>query len=258
MKIVVIGGSGRVGGNVVGRLAEQGHEAIPASPATCVDTITGEGLAGVMAGADVVVDVSNAPVWDDDAVREFFTTSTRNQLAAERDAGVGHHLALSIVGVDRLPDCGYYRAKVAQEAAIEAGAIPYTIVRATQFFEFLGGIAQSGTDGNEVHMPPAMFQPMAAADVAAALAPVAVSTPANGMIEIGGPERQSMATIIQRFLSATGDPRKVVVDRNARYFGIAVDDRSLIPGDDARLGPTSLDEWLRHSAATGPSAPSRF
>src|SRR5436190_17625005 len=188
MKIVVIGGSGRVGGNVVRRLAEQGHDSVPASPATGVDTITGEGLADVMMGADVVVDVSNAPVWDDDAVMKFFTTSSRNLLAAERDAGVGHHVAVSIVGSDRLPDSGYLRAKVAQEAEIEAGAIPYTILRATQFFEFLSQIVEAGAEGDSVRLSTGLMQFVAAEDVAATVAELAIGAPLDERVELGGPE----------------------------------------------------------------------
>jgi uncharacterized protein YbjT (DUF2867 family) len=246
MKIVVIGGSGRVGSNVVHRLGSQGHDPVPASPSTGVDTITGEGLADVMAGADVVVDVSNAPVWDDDAVREFFTTSTRNLLAAERDAGVRHHLAVTIVGADRLPDSGYLRAKVAQEAEIEAGAIPYTILRATQFFEFVGGIVQSGTDGDTIRMSPALFQPIASEDVAAALADVAVAPPVNGTIEVAGPEPIPLDKIARQFLAAKGDGRKVIADVHARYFGAAINDRSLTPGEHPRLGRIRFEDWLSH------------
>ena len=205
MKIVVIGGSGRVGGNVVRRLVAQGHDAVPASPATGVDTITGEGLADVMAGADVVVDVANAPVWDDDAVREFFTTSTRNLLAAERDAGVGHHLALTIVGADRLPDSGYLRAKVAQEAEIEAGAIPYTILRATQFFEFLPEIAEAGAEGDSVRLSTGLMQPVAVDDVAATVAELATGAPVGGRVELGGPEALGIDAWARRLFAATGD-----------------------------------------------------
>src|SRR5215216_7644802 len=209
MKIVVIGGSGRVGSNVVTRLAAQGHDAVPASPATGVDTITGEGLAGVMMGADVVVDVSNAPAWDDDAVRDFFTTWTRNQLAAERDAGVGHHLAVSIVGADRLPDSGYLTAKVAQEAEIEAGTIPYTILRSTQFFEFLPQIAEAGAEGDSVRLSNGLMQLVAVDDVA-----------------------------------ATGDARTVVTDPHARYFGTELKGGELTAGDGARIGATDFETWF--------------
>ena len=219
MKIVVIGGSGRVGSNVVRRLVAQGHDPVPASPATGVDTITGEGLADVMAGADVVVDVSNAPVWDDDAVREFFTTSTRNLLAAERDAGVGHHLAVSIVGADRLPDSGYLRAKVAQEAEIEAGTIPYTILRATQFFEFLAQIVEAGAEGDSVRLSTGLMQLVAADDVAATVAELATGAPVGGRVELGGPEALGIDAWARRLFAATGDERTVVSDPHARYFG---------------------------------------
>ena len=250
MKIVVIGGSGLIGRNVVRRLVAQEHDPVPASPATGVDTITGEGLADVMAGADVVVDVSNAPVWDDDAVMKFFTTSSRNLLAAERDAGVGHHVAVSIIGADRLPDSGYMRAKVAQEAAIKAASVPYTIVRATQFFEFIGGIADSSTEGKTVLLPPALMQPIAADDVAGALADISVGRPLNGMIELAGPEAIRMDELARRFLSAKRDPREVSTDVNVRYYGTEVDDRSLTPGSDPRIGPTRFEDWLSHSAIT--------
>jgi uncharacterized protein YbjT (DUF2867 family) len=202
--------------------------------------------------------VANAPSWEDQAVLTFFETSSRNLLAAEAAAGVRHHVALSVVGTERLLESGYFRAKMAQEKLIKAAKVPYTIVRATQFFEFMGGIAQSGADGQTVRVPPAMFQPIAADDVAAALAAVAVGAPVNGMVEIAGPERKSMAELIQRFLSAKGDSRKVVADIHARYFGLAVNDRSLTPDEGARLGATRLEDWLRQSASTAPSAPSRL
>ena len=244
MKIVVIGGSGRVGSNVVGRLTTQGDEAVAASPATGVDTITGEGLAEVMAGADVVVDVSNAPVWEDDAVREFFTTSTRNLLAAERDAGVGHHVAVSIVGADRLPDSGYLRAKVAQEAEIEAGSIPYTILRATQFFEFLAAIADGATLDGVVRATTGAIQPIAAQDVVAAVVDVTLAEPVGGIVEVAGPERFRMDELLRAELAAAGDPREVVSDPEARYFGTLLDGTTIVPlGDDARLGSTTLAAW---------------
>ncbi|HMI69299.1 MAG TPA: SDR family oxidoreductase [Solirubrobacteraceae bacterium] len=244
MKIVVIGGSGRVGGNVVGRLDAQGHDAVPASPATGVDTITGEGLADVMAGADVVVDVANAPAWDDDAVMEFFTTSSRNLLAAERDAGVGHHLAVSIVGADRLPDSGYLRAKVAQEAEIEAGTIPYTILRATQFFEFLPQIAESGAEGDSVRLSTGLMQLVAVDDVAATVAGLATGAPVGGRVELGGPEALGVDAWARRLFAATGDERTVVGDPHARYFGTELHGGELTPGDGARIGATDFDSWF--------------
>jgi uncharacterized protein YbjT (DUF2867 family) len=244
MKIVIIGGSGRVGGNVVRRLDAQGHDPVPASPATGVDTITGEGLADVMAGADVVVDVSNAPVWDDDAVREFFTTSTRNLLAAERDAGVGHHLAVSIVGADRLPDSGYLRAKLAQEAEVEAGTIAYTIVRATQFFEFLPQIVEAGVEGDSVRLSNGLMQLVAVDDVAATVAELATGAPVGGRVELGGPEALGIDAWARRLFAATGDERTVVGDPHARYFGTEVHGGELTPGDGARIGAIDFDTWF--------------
>jgi uncharacterized protein YbjT (DUF2867 family) len=244
MKIVVIGGSGRVGSNVVGRLATQGHEAVAASPATGVDTITGEGLAEVMAGADVVVDVSNSPAWEDDAVREFFTTSTRNLLAAERAAGVGHHLAVTIVGADLLPDSGYLRAKVAQEEIVKAALVPFTIVRATQFFEFIARIAGESPGGETIHLPSALFQPAAVAELGAAVAEVAEGEPANGVVEIAGPEPLPMDEAVAKVLGAAGDPRTVVGDPHAEYFGTELNNESLVPDAGPRLTTTSFDDWL--------------
>jgi uncharacterized protein YbjT (DUF2867 family) len=244
MKIVVIGGSGRVGANVVRRLAALGHDPVPASPATGVDTITGQGLAEVMAGADVVVDVSNAPVWEDDAVREFFTTSTRNQLAAEREAGVGHHVAVSIVGADRLPDSGYLRAKVAQEAEIEAGRIPYTILRATQFFEFLPQIVDAGAEDGSVRLPTGLMQFVAADDVAATVAELATGAPAGGRVELGGPEALGIDAWARRLFAATGDERDVVGDPHARYFGTELHGGELTPGDGARIGTIDFEAWF--------------
>jgi uncharacterized protein YbjT (DUF2867 family) len=243
MKIVIIGGSGRVGANVVKRLSAQGHEAVPASPSTGVDTITGEGLAGVMAGADVVVDVSNAPVWDDEAVREFFTASTRNLLAAEREAGVGHHLAVTIVGADRLPDSGYLRAKVAQEAEIRAQTIPYTILRATQFFEFLPAIIEAGAEPNRVRLSTGRLQLVAADDVAATVSELATGAPANGVVELGGPESLGNDEWARRMFARTGDPREVVADPQAGYFGTELKDGELTTGDGARIGPTDFERW---------------
>jgi uncharacterized protein YbjT (DUF2867 family) len=244
MKIVVIGGTGRVGSNVVRRLIANGHEAVPASPDTGVNTITGAGLAGVMAGTDVVVDVSNAPVWEDDAVREFFTTSTRNQLAAERDAGVGHHVAVSIVGCDRLPDSGYLRAKVAQEAEIEAGGVPYSILRATQFFEFLPQIVEAGAEDDGVRLPTGLMQFVAADDVAATVTDVATSGPAGGRVELGGPEKLGIDAWARRLFAATGDQRAVVGDPHARYYGTELRGGELTTGDGARIATTDFAAWF--------------
>jgi uncharacterized protein YbjT (DUF2867 family) len=244
MKIVVIGGRGRVGANVVRRLVAQGHDPVPASPTTGVDAITGQRLADVMVGADVVVDVANAPVLDDDAVREFFTTSTRNVLGAGRDAGVGHHLALTIVGADRLPDSGYMRAKVAQEAEIEGGAVPYTILRATQFFEFLPEIAAAGVEGGSVRLSTGLSQPVAVDDVAATLAELATGAPAGGRVELGGPEALGIDAWARRLFAATGDERTVVSDPHASYFGTELKGGELTPGDGARIGASDFDTWF--------------
>jgi uncharacterized protein YbjT (DUF2867 family) len=244
MKIVVIGGTGRVGSNVVRRLVAKGHEAVPASPDTGVNTITGEGLADVMAGADVVVDVSNAPVWDDDAVLDFFTTSTRNLLAAEGAAAVGHHLALTIVGADLLPDSGYLRAKVAQEATIEAGDVPYTILRATQFLEFLPQIVEAGAEEDGVRLSAGLMQLVAADDVAATVADLATSSPANGRVELGGPEALSVDAWARRLFAATGDDRRVIADPHARYFGTELHGGELTPGEGARIGSIDFDSWF--------------
>jgi uncharacterized protein YbjT (DUF2867 family) len=244
MKLAIVGGSGRIGSNVVRRLAARGHDPVPASPATGVDTITGEGLAEVMAGADVVVDVSNAPVWEDDAVREFFTTSTRNQLAAERDARVGHHLALTIVGADRLPDSGYMRAKVAQEAEIEAGSTPYTILRATQFFEFLSEIVEAGAEDDGVRLSTGLIQPVAADEVAATLTELAAGAPVGGRVELGGPEALGIDAWARRLFAATGDERTVVGDPRARYFGTELHGGELTPGDGARIGTIDFETWF--------------
>ncbi len=248
MKIVVIGGSGLIGTKLVKLLRERGHEALPASPSSGVNTITGEGLAQALAGAQVVVDLANAPAWEDTAVLEFFETSGRNLLAAEAAASVGHHIALSIVGTDRTPDNGYFRAKVAQEKLIEASGIPYTIIRSTQFMEFLSGIAASGTDGSTVRISSGLFQPIAADDVAAVVADVALAAPRNGIVEIAGPERAPFNEIVARYLKGISDPRQVVSDPEARYFGGRVEERSLVPLGEARLGRIGLEEWLRSQA----------
>jgi uncharacterized protein YbjT (DUF2867 family) len=244
MKVVVIGGTGRLGSKIVRRLEAQGHEAVPAAPNTGVDTITGAGLAGVMAGTDAVVDVANAPVWDDDAVRQFFVTSTRNVLAAERDAGVGHHLAVSIVGIDRLPDSGYLRAKVAQEAEVEAGSVPYTILRSTQFFEFLAQIAEAGAEGDSVRLSTGLMQPVAVDDVAATVAELATGAPAGGRVELGGPEALGLDAWARRLFAASGDGRTVVADPHALYFGTELHGGELTPGDGARIGAIDFDTWF--------------
>jgi uncharacterized protein YbjT (DUF2867 family) len=249
MKIVVIGGTGLIGSKTVAILRQGVHEVVAASPNTGVNTITGEGLAEALAGAQVVVDLANAPAWEDKAVLEFFETSGRNLLAAEAPVGVGHHIALSIVGTDRTPDNGYFRAKVAQEKLIEASGIPYTIIRSTQFIDFLGRIADSGTDGSTVRISPGLFQPIASDDVAANVADVALAAPRNGIVEIAGPERAPFNEIVARYLKAVGDPRQVVSDPEARYFGGRVEERSLVPLGEARLGRIGLDEWLRRSQA---------
>ncbi len=246
MRIVVIGGSGLIGKKVVMNLRQHGHEVVPASPSSGVNTVTGEGLAQALAGAQVVVDVANAPSWEDDAVLAFFETSGRNLLAAEAVAGIGHHVALSVVGTDRLLASGYFRAKMAQEKLIKASPIPYTIVRATQFFEFVAGIAQFATEGQAVRLPPAMMQPIVSEDVAAALAEIAVDEPLNGMVELAGPERIRMDELVRRFLTASRDPRQVITDAQARYYGVEVNDQSLTPGDHPRLGPTRFEDWLSH------------
>ena len=249
MKIVVIGGTGLIGSKAVAILRRGGHEVLAASPKSGVDTITGEGLNEAVAGAQVVVDLANSPSFEDRAVLEFFETSGRNLLAAEAAAGVRHHVALSIVGTDRTPDNGYFRAKVAQERLIEASGIPYTIVRATQFLEFLGTIAASSADGNVVRLSPGLFQPIAADDVAAIVAEVALAAPRNGIVEIAGPERAPFDEIVARYLKAVGDRREVVRDPEARYWGGRVEERSLVPLGEARLGRIGLDEWLRRSRA---------
>ena len=248
MKIVVIGGTGLIGSKTVAILRQGGHEVVAASPQGGINTITGEGLTEAMAGTQVVIDLANSPSFEDKAVLEFFETSGRNLLAAETAAGVRHHVALSIVGTDR-SDNGYFRAKVAQEKLIEASGIPYTIIRSTQFMEFLGGIADEGTHGKTVKISPGLFQPIAAEDVAPLVAEVALQTPRNGIVEIAGPDRAPFSQIVARYLKAVGDPREVVSDPQARYFGSLVDDRSLVPLGEARLGRIGLDEWLSHLKA---------
>jgi uncharacterized protein YbjT (DUF2867 family) len=248
MKIVVIGGTGLIGSKLVEKLRMDGHEPLAASPDTGVNALTGEGLAEALQGAKVVVDVANAPAWDDAAVLDFFQTSSGNLLAAETAARVGHHVALSVVGTDRLPDSGYLRAKLAQEELVKAGPIPYSILRATQFFEFIGGIADSSTEGDTVRLPPVLVQPEAADDVASTLADVAVGAPLNDTLELAGPKAFRLDELARRFLSAKDDPRQVTADVHATYFGAELDDRSLTPGDDARIAPTRFEDWLSQSA----------
>ncbi|WP_433427815.1 SDR family oxidoreductase [Nonomuraea sp. CA-141351] len=249
MKIVVIGGTGLIGSKVVAKLGEHGHEAVAAAPSTGVNTLTGEGLAEVLAGASVVVDLSNSPSFEEVAVREFFETSTRNLLAAEAAAGVGHHVALSVVGTERPPGNAYFRAKIVQEQLIEKSSIPFSIVHATQFFEFVRSIADEATDGNTVRMAPVLFQPMAGDDVAQAVARVAVGTPLNGMVEIGGPEQFLMDEFFRDVLAGWGDPREVVTDPHAHYFGAEVLERSLVPDDGATLGEIRYRDWPGRNAA---------
>ena len=249
MKIVVIGGTGLIGSKTVAILRQGGHEVVAASPKSGVNTITGEGVKEAVTGAQVVIDLANSPSFEDKAVLEFFETAGRNLLPAEAAAGVRHHVALSIVGIDRSPGIGYFRAKVAQEKLIEKSGVPFTIIRSTQFLEFLGGIASSGADGNMVRISPGLFQPIAADDVAAAVGEVALAPPRNGIVEIAGPERAPFNEFVARYLKAVGDPRKVVSDHEARYFGGRVEERSLVPLGEARLGRIGLDEWLRKTAA---------
>lgn len=245
MKIVVIGGTGLIGSRVVPKLREHGHEAIAASPNSGVNSVTGEGLAEVMKGAAVVVDVSNAPAWEDDAVMSFFETATRNLLSHEAAAGVKHHVALSVVGSDRMLESGYFRAKIAQENLIQAAAVPYSIVRATQFFEFIKGIADFSTKDGKVRMPSALIQPMSADDVASAVARVAMGAPVNGTVEVGGPEAFRLDELVRRSLAMWKDPREVVTDPHAGYYGIAVSERTLLPGSEARLGEARFEDWLK-------------
>jgi uncharacterized protein YbjT (DUF2867 family) len=252
MKIVVIGGTGLIGSKLVDKLRAGGHDPLAASPNTGVDIITGQGLAEAFEGAQVVADVSNAPSWDDAAVMEFFQTSARNILAAEIAAGVGHHVALSVVGTDRLQASGYFRAKLAQEEAIKAGSIPASILRATQFFEFIPRIAEFGASDGTVRLPPVLFQPEAADDVAATLADIAGSAPVNGTVELGGPERFPLDELVRHYLTATNDARPVVTDAHAPYYGIQVDEGALIPGDNARIGATRFADWLSQSTSSQP------
>jgi uncharacterized protein YbjT (DUF2867 family) len=244
MKIVVIGGTGLIGSKLVSKLREHGHEAVAASPDTGVNTLTGEGLPEALEGASAVVDVSNSPSWEDAAVMNFFETSTRNLLAYEAAAGVGHHVALSVVGTERLLESGYFRAKIAQENLIKNSSIPYSIVRATQFFEFVKGIADVSTDGNKVRLPSVLIQPMAADDVASVVARVAAGSPVNGTVEVGGPEQFHLNEFVRRGLAARKDPREVVADPHARYYGIEVKERTLVPEGEAKLGKTQFDDWL--------------
>ena len=247
MKIVVIGGTGLIGSKLVKKIREQGQEVVAASPSSGVNTLTGEGLADALKGASVVVDVTNSPSWEDAAVLKFFETSTRNLLNYEGAAAVGHHVALSVVGTERLIESGFFRAKLVQENLIKASSISYSIVRATQFFEFVKNIADFSTEGNKVRLPPALFQPMAADDVASAIRRIALSSPVNDTVEIGGPERFRLDELIRRDLAALKDPREVVSDPHARYFGIAVSERTLLPKDGAPLGETRFEDWLSHA-----------
>src|SRR5882672_1397704 len=254
MKIVVIGGSGLIGSKLVTKLREHGHDPVAASPNSGVNTITGEGLAEALNGASVVVDVSNSPSWEDAAVLNFFETSTRNLLAYEAAAGVGHHVALSVVGTERLLESGYFRAKIAQEKLIKESSIPYSIVHATQFFEFLKGLADISIDGDKVHLPPVLFQPMAADAVASGVGRIAVSPPVNAIVEIGGPEQFRLDELVRRRLVTLKDSREVIADSHARYSGAEVGERTLVPGDDARLGETRFETWLTQSAAKAAAA----
>jgi uncharacterized protein YbjT (DUF2867 family) len=253
-KIVVIGGTGLIGSRLVSKLREHGHEAVAASPNSGVNSITGEGLAEAMKGASVVVDVTNSPSWEDAAVMKFFETSTRNLLTYEAAAGVGHHVALSVVGTERLLASGFFRAKMAQENLIKGSSIPYTIVRATQFFEFVKGIADFSTDGNKVRLPSALIQPMAADDVASAVGRVAVGSPVNGTVEVGGPEKFGLDELVRQYLAARKDPREVAADPHARYYDVELSERTLLPGDDASLGETRFETWLTQSTGKAAAA----
>ena len=249
MKIVVIGGSGLIGSKVVSKLREQGHEAVAASPKSGVNSITGEGLAEALKGASVVVDVTNSPSWEDAAVMTFFETSTRNLLAYGAAADVKHHVALSVVGTERLLASGFFRAKMAQENLIKASSIPYTIIRATQFFEFVKGIADFSTEGNKIRLPTALIQPMAADDVASAVGRVATGAPVNGAVEVGGPEKFRLDELVRQFLAARKDPREVVADPQALYYGVKLSENTLLPGDAAPLGERRFEDWLSLSAS---------
>ena len=253
MKIVVIGGSGLIGSKLVRKLREVGHETVAASPSSGVNTLTGEGLSEALEEASVVVDVSNSPSFEAAAALKFFETSTRNLLAYEAAAGVGHHIVLSVVGIERLPEYGYFRAKNLQEKLIKASLIPYSIIRATQFFEFVGRIADEGTVGNTVRVTSALIQPMAADDVAGAVATIAVGTPVNGTVEVGGPEKFRLDELVRQGLAAHNDPRKIISDPHARYFGGELSERTLVPDDDAQLGETRFETWLGRSTGQIPS-----
>jgi uncharacterized protein YbjT (DUF2867 family) len=254
MKIVVIGGTGLIGSKLVKKLREDGHEALAASPNTGVNSITGEGLANALKGASTVVDVTNSPSWEDAAVLKFFETSTRNLLAGEAAAGVRHHVALSVVGTERLLESGFFRAKLAQENLIKASSIPYTIIRPTQFFEFVKSIADFATTGNQVRLPPALFQPMSGDDIALLVARIAASSPVNGTVEIGGPEQFGLDELARRDLAARKDPREVITDPQARYVGIAVSGRELVPGNNAQLGEERFDDWIKQSLKQAPKS----
>jgi uncharacterized protein YbjT (DUF2867 family) len=254
MKIVVIGGTGLIGSRVVQKLGAHGHQAVAASPDSGVNSVTGEGLAEALKGAAVVVDVSNSPSWEDGAVLNFFETSTRNLLKYEAEAKVGHHVALSVVGTDRLSGSGYFRAKIAQEKLIRESSIPYSIVHATQFFEFLKGLADISMEGDKVRLPPVLFQPMAADDVASGVARVAIGSPVNGIVEIAGPEQFRVDELVRRRLAALKDPRQVIADPHARYDGAEVSELMLLPGKDARLGETRFDSWLQKSGLAAGAA----
>jgi uncharacterized protein YbjT (DUF2867 family) len=249
MKIVVIGGSGLIGSKLVAKLRALGHAVHAASPSSGVNTVTGEGLAAALAGAHIVVDVANSPSFEDKAVLEFFETSGRNLMAAEAAAGVGHHVALSVVGTDRVPESGYLRAKMAQEKLIRESKVPYTILRSTQFFEFVNGIAQSASDGKTIRLSPAFLQPIVSDDVVAALLDVTLAAPVNGIVEVAGPEKISLDDLVRRFLKAKRDPREVVADVHARYFGSELNDQSLTPGEGARIGATRFEDWLSRAVA---------